>query len=82
MAHKKDLPTKPPYPGETGASHIKGEAGGLLQARGEESPEVRNVYDIARRGGDQGNGGSARGVAGEGDGAAGGGDRLGADTDY
>ena len=57
--------------------HVKGEAGGLLQARGEESPEVRNVYDIARRGGDQGNGGSARGAAGEGDGAAGGGDRLG-----
>ena len=40
------------------------------------SSEVRNVYDIARRGGDQGNGGSARGAAGEGDGAAGGGDRL------
>ena len=57
--------------------HVKGEAGGLLQARGEESSEVRNVYDIARRGGDQGNGGSARGAAGEGDGAAGGGDRLG-----
>ena len=34
---------------------------------------MRNVYDIARRGGDQGNGGSARGAAGEGDGAAGGG---------
>ena len=31
---------------------------------------MRNVYDIARRGGDQGNGGSARGAAGEGDGAA------------
>ena len=26
---------------------------------------MRNVYDIARRGGDQGNGGSARGAAGE-----------------
>ena len=34
---------------------------------------MRNVTDIARRGGDQGNGGSARGAAGEGDGAAGGG---------
>ena len=37
----------------------RGQLHGLLQARGEESSEVRNVYDIARRGGDQGNGGSA-----------------------
>ena len=26
--------------------HVKGEAGGLLQAPGEGSPEVRNVYEV------------------------------------
>ena len=42
---------------------------------------MRNVIDIVRRSGNQGNGGSARGAAGEGDGAAGGGGRLGEDEE-